>query len=96
MKTPSRAEQDQLVLRISGTIANEYDTRQPDHLPLGKLSEGTCQLTRKEVQLVVDDAVFNSDTQAVDVGPDAMPLGVFNAYRALAKQGKRVLEGAQP
>lgn len=96
MTAPTSIDQSQLVLRISGTIANEYDTRQPEHLPLTKLSEGACRLTREEVQAVVDDAVFNSDTKAVDVGPDAMPLGVFNAYRALAKQGKRVLEGAKP
>ena len=82
-------------LRITSTIANEYDDRSPDYLPLDKLREGWVELTEAEVRAVLEDALFNSDTDAFNVGEYGMPLGTFNAYRALAKQCRKVLgEGA--
>jgi hypothetical protein len=73
-------------IRISSTIDNEYATRCPDFLPLEKLSEGVVSLTLEEAREVLADAEFNCDPRAQTVGPNDMPLPIFNAYRALAKQ----------
>ena len=73
-------------VRISSTIENEYANRLPDFLPLDKLSQGRCKLSLDEARRVLADADWNGDRQCVDVGHYGMPLGVFNAYRALAKQ----------
>jgi hypothetical protein len=81
-------------IRISAAISHEYDVRCPDFLPLDKLREGACELTLDEARAVLADAEYNSDPQAQDVGPYGMPLGTFNAYRALAKQIRTALEKA--
>jgi hypothetical protein len=78
-------------IRITATIENEYANRLPDFLPLDKLNVGVCDLTREEAQAVLADAKYNSDRQAVDVGPYGTPLPVFNAYRALAAQVEKAL-----
>jgi len=83
-----------VVVRISATIDNEYANRAPEHLPLDKLDTGRCTLTVAEAQAVLADAEFNSDRKAVDVGPYGTPLSVFNAYRALAEQVRKVLAEA--
>lgn len=62
--------------------------------PPTKLNEGWCVLTPAEAQAVVDDALYNSDLKAQDVGPYGMPLGTFNAYRALVKQVRQALAHA--
>lgn len=80
-------------VRISAAIDNEYASRCPEFLPLDKLHEGWCVLTVGEAREVLADAQFNSDKTAVDVGPNGMSLGVFNAYRALAKQVAGALDG---
>lgn len=81
-------------LRISATIANEYASRCPDFLPLDKLDEGICTLTLEEARAVLNDAEHNSDRTAFDVGPYGMPLPIYNAYRALAKQVRTRIESA--
>lgn len=73
-------------IRISPTIANEYAVRLPEHLPLEKLDEGRIALTLEEAEAVLDDAEFNSDKEVFDIGEYGMPLPIYNAYRALAKQ----------
>lgn len=85
---------DTVVVRISATIDNEYANRLPEFLPLSKLNEGRCELTAAEARAVLADAEFNSDRNAVDVGPYGTPLPVFNAYRALAKQVRAALQAA--
>jgi hypothetical protein len=80
-----------VTLRISATIENEYATRLPDFLPLDKLEAGACVLTIEEARAVLADAEFNSDLRAIDVGEYGTPLGVFNAYRALARQARGAL-----
>lgn len=89
--TMSAASQPTIAVRISATIDNDYANRLPDHLPLDKLDVGRCTLTVDEARAVLADAAYNSDRDAVDVGPYAMPLGTFNAYRALAVQLQRAL-----
>lgn len=84
-----------IIIRISSTIEGEYDNRCPDHLPTDKLRAGKCALTLEEAQAVLADAEFNSDLRAQTVGPYDMPLSVFNAYRALAKQARAAIEGAK-
>lgn len=84
-----------VVLRISATIENEYANRQPDFLPLDKLHEGRCTLTLEEARAVAEDAAYNSDLRAFSVGMDDMPLGTFNAYRALAKQARAAIAKAE-
>lgn len=79
-----------ITVRISATIDNEYATRCPDYLPLDKLHEGRCVLTLEEARAVLADAEYNSDLDAVDVGPYGTPLPVFNAYRALAHQIRKL------
>jgi hypothetical protein len=81
-------------LRISAAIDNEYANRLPDFLPLDKLGEGVCTLTLEEAKAVMNDAEYNSDRNAVDVGPYGMPLGTFNAYRSLAKQARAAIAKA--
>lgn len=81
-------------LRISQTIGNDYADRLPDHLPLDKLGAGAVELTFAEARAVLADAEFNSDRNCVDVGPYAMPLATFNAYRALAKHARAAIEKA--
>lgn len=81
-------------IRISAAIAQEYVARCPDQLPLAKLVEGRVELTLDEARAVLDDAEHNSDTTAFDVGPYGMPLGTFNAYRALARQVRAALAAA--
>lgn len=84
-----------VVLRISATIENEYANRLPDFLPLDKLNVGRCELTLEEAKAVLADAQFNSDKACVDVGPYDMPLGVFNAYMALANQARTAIAEAE-
>ncbi len=91
---PTQVERT-VVLRISATIDNEYANRLPDFLPLAKLSTGDCTLTLEEAKAVLADAAFNSDREAVDVGPYGVPLKAFNAYAALAKQARAVIAAAE-
>lgn len=79
---------------ISPTINNEYANRLPDFLPLDKLNVGMCELTLEEARAVLADAKYNSDRDAVDIGPYGTPLPVFNAYRALAKQVRNAIAKA--
>lgn len=90
----SAAKHTPVVLRISATIDNEYANLLPDFLPLDKLHEGRCTLTLDEARAVLADAEFNSDPKAQDVGEYGMPLPVFNAYRALAKQARAAIAKA--
>lgn len=83
-----------ITLRISETIENEYANRLPDFLPLDKLNVGCCELSIDEARAVLADAAYNSDRQAVDVGPYGTPLPVFNAYAALAKQARAAIAKA--
>lgn len=83
-----------VIIRISATIEHEYESRCPDFLPLDKLRKGACVLTLEEARQVMFDALYNSDLAAVDVGPYGTPLPVFNAYRALAKQARAVIQKA--
>ena len=78
-------------LRITPTIANEYENRHPDYLPTEKLHAATWTLTLQEAHRVLADAEFNSDRNAQGVGPCGMPLGVFNAYAALARQARAAI-----
>jgi hypothetical protein len=78
-------------VRISPTIAGEFESRCPEDIAEHLRDEGVHDATEAEVRLLLADAEFNSDPQAQTIGPDYMPLGVFNAYRALAKQLRAVL-----
>lgn len=92
--TVDAVAQPTVKIRISAMIDNEYATRAPDQLPLDKLKEGASVLTLEEAKAVLEDAKYNSDLQAQDIGPDAMPLAVFNAYRALARQTEAAIKAA--
>lgn len=80
-------------VRISATINNEYENRCPDYMPLHKLHEGLCELTIEEAGVVLADAEYHCNRDAFDIGPYDMPLHIYNAYRALAKQ---ILKLAKP
>jgi hypothetical protein len=77
-------------VRISPTVDNDYANRCPDWLP-AHVGEGLCAVTLDVARQILADAEFNSDKNAVDVGPNAMPLKTFNAYAALAKQIRATL-----
>ncbi len=81
-----------VIVRISATIEQEYASRLPDFLPLDKLDIGACQVTTEEARAILADAEYNCDPKAVDVGEYGTPLGVFNAYRALAAQLRKMLK----
>lgn len=83
-----------VTIKISQAIDDEYTLRVPDFLPLEKLRAGACVLTLDEARAVLEDAEFNSDRTVFDVGPYGMPLGAFNAYRALAKQVRAAIDKA--
>lgn len=78
-------------LRITPTIANEYDSRAvfggEDGWPLVPDGHGTFDLARATIEAILADAEFNGDPKCVD----EMPLPIGNAYRALAKQARKVL-----
>lgn len=80
-----------VIVRISPTISNEYATRCPDHIPEEAFLTGRRSVSVEAARAMLADAVFNSDTRAVDVGEYGVPLGTFNAYRALAKQLRTTL-----
>ena len=75
-----------VTLSISPTIANEYATRCPEDIPEEATMGGKLVVSEETARLMLADAAYNSDTKAFKVGPDDMPLPIFNAYRALAKQ----------
>jgi hypothetical protein len=79
-----------VLINISPTIANEYANRLPDWLP-ESVVQGKNDVSPELARQILSDAEFNSDTKAFDVGPYGMPLPVFNAYRALAKQVRKAL-----
>jgi hypothetical protein len=81
-----------ITIRITETISQEYDVRLPGFLPLDKLHVGKCLLTLDEARAVLADAEYNSAPEAVEVGEYGVPLGVFNAYRALARQVRKAIE----
>ena len=90
--TPGRAVF--VTLRISKTISNEYANRCSDHIPEEVFLTGKRSLSLDSARAILADAEFNSDLQAQDVGEYGVPLGVFNAYRALAKQARAAIAKA--
>lgn len=81
-----------IAVRISAAIDNEYANRLPEWLPESvDTSTGLCLVPVAVAKAMLSDALYNSDRQCVDVGPYGMPLGVFNAYKALAKQLAKAL-----
>lgn len=93
-------------LRLSSTICNEYASRNvftgeddwpevdwdaPDAFTKGV----TVNVSEDAARSILADAEFNSNARSVDVGTYGMPLGVFNAYRALAKQARLSLAGTK-
>jgi hypothetical protein len=75
-----------VIVRISPTISNEYANRCPEGIPEEAFLTGKRSVSLQSARAMLSDAEYNSDKTAFDVGPDDMPLGTFNAYRALAKQ----------
>lgn len=78
-------------IRISATIDNEYENRCPEGMP-EDIAEGQNDLTLEQARWVLSDAEYNCDPRAQTVGPNDMPLPVFNAYKALAKQVRAALD----
>lgn len=74
-----------VTVRISPTISNEYANRFVFEESIG-FTIGKKSVPIDVAQEMLADAEFNSDLKAQDVGPYGMPLYIFNAYRALAKQ----------
>ena len=81
-----------VIVRISPTIANEYATRNPEDIPEEAYCTGQRSVKVESARAMLADAEFNSDTTVFEVGEYGMPLGCFNAYRALAKQLRATLK----
>lgn len=101
MKNPeadiTTVNQEQTVsIRISDTIAGEYESRCPEDIPDELTVAGVHRVSLDVARAIRDDAAYNSDRRAQDVGPYGMPLPTFNAYKALAKQVNKALEGITP
>ena len=79
-------------IRFSPAIVQEYAVRCPEWVPEQIEAPGVYDLTSEEARTVMLDAEYNSDRTVFDIGPYDMPLGTFNAYRALARQIKAKLE----
>lgn len=83
-----------ITVRISPTIANEYASRCPDDIPEEVYLTGKRSVSLASARLMLSDAEFNSDKEAFDIGEHGMPLPIYNAYRALAKQLRATIEKA--
>ena len=79
-------------VRISPTIANEYASRCLEYIPEEVYLTGKRSVSVESAKAMLADAEFNSDKTAQDVGEYGMPLPVFNAYRALAKQLRSAID----
>ena len=82
-----------VTVRISPTISNEYANRFVFEESVGFTIGKKC-VPLGVAQEMLADAEFNSDLKAQDVGPYGMPLHVFNAYRAFAKQLRNAIAKA--
>jgi len=91
---PKLGKQRFVTVRISPTIANEYASRCPDDIPEEAYLTGKRSVTMASAHAMLADAEYNSDKTAQDVGDYGMPLPIYNAYRALAKQLHRVIDAA--
>lgn len=83
-------------IRISPTIQGEYEQRSvfggDAEWPLVEWdATGVAALPADTVKAMLADADHNCNPRCVDIGPDAMPLGTANAYRALARQCRKAL-----
>ena len=89
-------------LKLSATICNEYATRcvftgegeWPEvawDAPNAFVKGVVVAVPPETAKAILEDAAYNSDPRAVDVGPYGTPLSVFNAYRALAGQARKAL-----
>lgn len=79
-------------IKVTTTIANEYDTRCPEDIPEAVRAAGMHEVDESTARAMLADAEFNSDPKAQDVGRYGMPLPVFNAYKALATQIRSALQ----
>lgn len=80
-----------VTLRIGATIANEYANRCPGMAVrrTGRGPQAPCRWIWRSGYML--DAEYNSDRGAQDVGEYGMPLPIFNAYRALARQARAAI-----
>jgi hypothetical protein len=80
-------------VKLTPTIVNEYSTRCPEWLPDEvDLKIGINKIPESLAKDMLEDAKYNSDLTVFSVGPYDMPLPVYNAYRALARQLSATLE----
>lgn len=78
-------------IRITPTVSHEFEHSAPEHLPLDKLDTGWVLLNEDELRSVLSEARYYTDPANFDVGPYDLPLGTYNAFRALARQCEAAL-----
>lgn len=89
------AETAHVAVRITPTISLEYENRSPDFIPEEVWDVGVHVVSIKVAREMLADAEYNSDPQAQEVGEYGTPLGVFNAYRALANNLRKAIKAAE-
>jgi hypothetical protein len=81
-------------IKITPAISFDLVQRSPDHIPEALRRVGVHEVKLEVAREILADAKYNSDLAAFDVGPNGMPLPVFNAYRALAIRVEKAIAAA--
>jgi hypothetical protein len=78
-------------IRITEAVAFELEASACEHIPDWASHSGTHEATVEEVLIIFAEAKYYTDPGQFDIGPHGLPLGTFNAFRALKKQCQKLL-----
>ena len=78
-------------IRISNSVAFELEASNCDHIPDWASHSGTHKATVEEVRTLLAEATYYTDPAQFEIGPYGLPLGTFNAFRALKKKCQKLL-----
>jgi len=78
-------------IRITNAVAFEFSASACEHIPEFAFDAGTYDATVEDVRLLLQEAKYYTDPNQFEVGPYGLPLGTFNAFRALKTQCEKAL-----
>jgi hypothetical protein len=78
-------------IRITEAVAFELAASACEHIPDWASHSGTHQATVEDVRTLLSEATYYTDPAQFEIGPYGLPLGTFNAFRALKKQCQKLL-----